>query len=282
MATATINGFEMHYQVLGEGPAVVWLHGLMGSMEAQERLFAGLEGLDERGFRAISYDARGHGESGYTEEEAHYSWQAHAGDMGALMDHLGIERAHIGGGSMGAGVSLAFALAHPQRVEKLVLVAPPPLADTIGPVAQLFGAFASLVEALGLEQAVELAMRLPQFAQLKETEPEQYELLRDWLLSQRPRAVVFAIRGLLNGPPLPEERFAEIRAPTLIVGHPDDPLHPQSSAERLHAAIAGSRLIMAPEATYFREHRDEVMEAVAAFLRGEGAAKQEGIIRAGG
>ncbi len=273
MPTARINGFDMHYQVLGGGQTFVWGHGLMGSIARQQLLSVGLEGLKQRGFRVVSYDARGHGASGFTDDQAHYSWTAHAQDLFGLLCHLGIERAHIGGGSMGAGVAIAFALAHPERVERLVLVAPPPLAETIGPAAQLFGAFATLIETQGLERAVEAAMQLPVLAALKEGQPDEYEQMRDWLLSQHPRAVVLAIRGLFDGAALPEERFHEIRAPTLIVGHRDDPIHPLSSAEKLHAAIAGSRLVVAPEAEYFRQHPDEMTEMVAAFLQGENGSE---------
>ena len=266
MVIATINSVQLHYEVAGEGLPVVFLHGLMGSI-ARSRLFGeDMDGLAGRGFRLVTYDARGHGESGFSEDEADYTWTAHANDLRALLDELGIERAYLGGGSMGAGVSIAFALAHPERVEKLVLIAPPPLADTIGTAQQIFGGLATLIESVGLERAVEIVMQLPDYAALKESDPAQFELLRDWLLSQHPRAVVFAIRGLLNGPPLPEERFGEITVPTLIVAHPGDPIHPQSTAELLHEAIAGSRLVVARDQSYYRERHDELVETVAEFL----------------
>src|SRR3990172_7023891 len=125
--TARINGFDMHYEIAGDGPTVVWLHGVGGSIALERKMGEGIEGLAQRGVRLIMYDARGHGESGYTEDESDYTWEAHARDMGGLLDHLGIERAVVGGGSMGAGVSLTFALAWPERVEKLLLVSLPPL-----------------------------------------------------------------------------------------------------------------------------------------------------------
>ncbi len=274
MATANVNGIDLYYEVRGAGPTLVWLHGLMEAIARSREIGEGVEELAERGFRVVSYDARGHGESGYTEDESHYTVQAHAEDMAALFDHLGIERAHLGGRSMGAGVSICLALAHPERVERLVLLLPPALAATLGPPQQVFGGLATLIEAQGLEQAVDVAMQLPQFVELRETDPQEYESMRGWLLSQRPASVVPAIRGLLvNGPPLPEERFAEIRAPALIVGQPDDEIHPASSAETLHAAIAGSRLLMAPTFDYYRSHHDELLDAVASFLREDVAGK---------
>jgi 3-oxoadipate enol-lactonase len=269
MTKTEINGVQIHYEVAGEGPPVVFLHGLMGSI-ARARLFGDdLDGLAARGFRLVTYDARGHGESGFTEDQRDYSWAAHAEDMRALLDELGIERACIGGGSMGAGVSLAFALAHPERVEKLVLIAAPPLSDTINIAQQVFGSFAAMVEAMGLDQAVALVMQIPQYAELEKTDRAQFQQLRDWLLSQHPRAVIYAIRGLLYGPPLPADRFGEIRAPALIVAHRDDPVHPQSTSERLHEAIAGSRLVVVRDQNYYREHHDELVETVAGFLGSE-------------
>jgi 3-oxoadipate enol-lactonase len=266
MARANINGSDVHYEVSGDGPTLVWLHGLMGSIERSRTFAENMAELAERGYRVVAYDARGHGESGYTTDEAGYSWEAHAEDMRALMDELGIERACVGGGSMGAGVSVTFALAHPERVERLVLVAPPPLAHTIGTAQQIFGALATLIESVGVERAVEIVMQLPDYVALKERDPKQYELTRDWFLGLHPKATPLAIRGLLFGPALAADRFAEIEVPALIVAHPDDPIHPTSSAERLHEAIAGSQLVVAPEQNYYREHHEELIEVVAEFL----------------
>lgn len=273
MAFAEINGCRIHYEASGNGPPVVWLHGLMGSIERGKKMGDGIDGLAERGFRRIAYDARGHGESGYTEDESDYTWEAHARDMLGLLDHLGIERAAVGGGSMGAGTALTLARAHPERVEKLVLLALPGFGDEIETAKAVFGAFASLIESVGLAQAVELVMQLPQFAELKERDPEQYAQTRDWLSSLDPQATVAAVRGLLNGPQLSAGRLGEVRVPALIAAHPDDPIHPASSGEKAHAAIAGSQLVMGETMDHFITHRAELLDTVATFLRGGGSGK---------
>lgn len=279
MSTAKINGIDIHYEISGEGPTVVWLHGLLklhGLLNSSERarlLGEGLEVLPERGFRLITYDARGHGASGFTPDESDYTWTAHAADLHALLDHLDIERAIVGGGSMGAGVSVVFALEHPERVEKLVLLVPPPLADTIATAQQVFGGLASLIESLGLEKAAEIVLNLPEYKQMLEQDPSRYEQMRQWLFGLRPDASVATIRGLLNGPALPEDRFAEITKPALIIGQPDDAIHPTSTAEKLHAAIAGSRLVIAPAFDYYRTHQAELVDTVVSFLRADAGAK---------
>jgi pimeloyl-ACP methyl ester carboxylesterase len=265
MSSTRINGFDMHYRVRGQGASLVLAHGLMGSIDMMDALGENPESLSRR-FRLINYDARGHGRSGYTVDPTHYSWAALAGDLFALLGHLGIERAHVGGGSMGAGTSLVFALEHPDMVDRLVLLAPPPLGEDMGPVQQMFLAFAALIEGQGLEKAVEIAMGLPRFQELREASPQEFEWTRTWLLSQNPQAVVPAIRGLLGGPPLPAERFGEIRVPALIVAHPDDDIHPLTSAQALHRAIEGSNLVVAPTMTYYRENPEEMASIIEGFL----------------
>lgn len=273
MPYVTANGVRLRYEVSGDGPTVVWLHGLMGSIDRSRAFGEGMDGLGEHGFRLLAYEARGHGESEYTENEADYTWLSHANDMRALLDALDVDRAIIGGGSMGAGVSVVFAIGQPERVEKLVVLAPPPLATTIETAQQVFCGLASLIDAVGREKAAEIVMQIPQYTELKESDPRQYELMREWLSTVHPKATPFAIRGLLNGPALPEERFAEIRVPTLIVAHPDDPIHPTSTADKLHTSIAGSQLVMAPSMNHFREHHTELIDNVATFLSDDKRAK---------
>src|SRR3990172_3822848 len=173
MSTTHINGFEMYYRERGGGSPLVLAHGLVGSIDMMDALGENPESLSRR-FRLINYDARGHGRSGYTGDPAHYSWYALAEDMLALLRHLGIERAHVGGGSMGAGTSLVFALHHPEMVDRLVLIAPPPLGEDMDEVRQMFLGFAAAVQALGLERAVEAAMALPQFQALREANPQEF------------------------------------------------------------------------------------------------------------
>jgi len=66
-------------------------------------------------------DARGHGMTTAPSGDEHYSWEIMAADVNRLMEHLGIERAIIGGLSMGGGVSLAYALNYPEKVKALIL-----------------------------------------------------------------------------------------------------------------------------------------------------------------
>jgi pimeloyl-ACP methyl ester carboxylesterase len=266
MSRATTRGVDLYYEDTGEGRTFVWLHGLLNSIERSRRMGEAIDGLEAHGYRLLRFDARGHGKSGASHEQSDYTWDGHTEDMRTVLDRLGIERAIIGGGSMGAGVSLTLAMTCPDRIEKLVLLVPPPLADTIETAQQIFGGLASLIEQLGVERAAEVVLGLPEYQQMQEHDPERYEQMAWWLRTLRSDTSVVAIRGLLFGPPLAAERFEEIVAPTLIVAQPNDPIHPLSSAERLHSAIAGSRLVVAPEFDYYRTHQQELLETIVDFL----------------
>ena len=107
-------------------PPFVWTHGLTSSMahEDETGLFDWSE-LVPAGRRVVRYDVRGHRESGFTHDPRACKWDELALDLVALIDRLGIERAGIGGASLGSAVSLHAAARAPERVGGLVLAIPP-------------------------------------------------------------------------------------------------------------------------------------------------------------
>jgi pimeloyl-ACP methyl ester carboxylesterase len=268
MPFADINGFKMYYQVRGDGPPLVIAHGLLSS-SAMADLLGEVPPALFKDFRVVTFDARGHGQSGFTTEVADYEWESLVADMLALFDHLGIDKAHLGGSSMGGGTALVFALRHPERVDKIVLQSPPPVGQQLSaPGAALFGGLAKLIEGLGLKEAVDIALRLKPWCEVEKTAPIIFQWIRHWLLSLNPVALVPAIRGIVLGPALSDEDFTRVAAPTLLIAHPDDELHPVASAERLRAAIPQSQLIVAPDSWYYNVHRDELAATIASFLKG--------------
>jgi pimeloyl-ACP methyl ester carboxylesterase len=117
MAKARVNGIEIDYEDIGQGRPVLLTHGHLSSRTAwngQRRA------LGDR-HRVISWDIRGHGQTESPDDPAQYSLDLTVADIRALLGHLGIARAVIGGLSLGGYVSLAFAIAHPDMVEALVI-----------------------------------------------------------------------------------------------------------------------------------------------------------------
>jgi pimeloyl-ACP methyl ester carboxylesterase len=113
---ARLNGIEIDYQASGAGPALLLSHGY----SATRRMWDGQHAILGDGHRVISWSMRGHGET-ETADPAQYSADLTVADMRALLGHLGVEHAVIGGLSLGGYVSLAFYLAHPEMVRALVI-----------------------------------------------------------------------------------------------------------------------------------------------------------------
>lgn len=118
MAEAQLNGVTIHYEDSGQGPAIFMTHGYAaaGRMWEPQR-----KPLNDAGYRLVSWDMRGHGETEGPNDPAKYSEALTIADMAALMDTLGVERGVVGGLSLGGFMSLAFQLAHPERVRALLL-----------------------------------------------------------------------------------------------------------------------------------------------------------------
>lgn len=117
MPLAEVNGQWINYEDTGGTTApVVLAHGLLMDRE----MFAPQITTAEAGSRFITWDARCHGETENTDDPFTY-WDL-ADDLKGLLDHLGVERAVIGGMSQGGFVALRFALRYPERVSALILM----------------------------------------------------------------------------------------------------------------------------------------------------------------
>jgi pimeloyl-ACP methyl ester carboxylesterase len=118
MPRAKVNGIQLAYETYGEGFPLVLAHGYMASKAMWD---AQIGPFSER-YRVVVYDARGHGESEAPPvDDPGYTMETLVEDQRALMAHLGIERAFVGGLSLGGMIAMRFALAHPAMVRALLL-----------------------------------------------------------------------------------------------------------------------------------------------------------------
>ena len=117
MPTELLNGIKIRYDVRGDGPAVLLSHGYSATSRMWD---AQLAAFSDR-YRMIAWDMRGHGQTDSPDDPSRYSTDHTVADMKALLGHLGVTCAVIGGLSLGGYVSLAFAAAHPEMVRALVI-----------------------------------------------------------------------------------------------------------------------------------------------------------------
>ncbi|MBL0385865.1 alpha/beta hydrolase [Tumebacillus sp. ITR2] len=113
MAYAEVNGTSLYYEMAGSGHPLVLIHGFNLDCRLWDEQFAELQ----KHFQVVRYDMRGFGQSGPSAGDF-----SHFDDLAALLDHLEIEKTHVCGLSFGGYTAQEFALAYPDRVNKLVLV----------------------------------------------------------------------------------------------------------------------------------------------------------------
>jgi pimeloyl-ACP methyl ester carboxylesterase len=232
------DGHRLVYDEYGSGPrTVVLLPGLLFNRRMHGPL---AEELAAHGQRVLCLDLLGHGDSERPPEMTSYSMTCFGRQPLALLDHVGVERAVIGGASLGANASLEAAAAAPERVRGLLLSMPVldnallgcALAFTPLLVGLTFGAPAARL--LG-----GVARRVPRGGLLLG------DMMLDWV-SQDPKPSASVLQGLFFGrvaPPTAERR--RLRQPTLVIGHPRDPVHPFSDSDMLVRELPNARLLEA-------------------------------------
>src|SRR5258706_9015911 len=140
----TRDGIGFHYREAGKGVPFFFQHGLGGDVNQPFGLFRPPDGI-----RLLALDCRAHGETRPVAEPEKISLSSFAEDLLALMEHLGIKQAIIGGISMGAAVALNFVLRFPERVGGLILQRPAWLAEPMGGNAKIYAFIAKLIREQG-------------------------------------------------------------------------------------------------------------------------------------
>jgi len=248
MPTAKVNGIELAYEVYGDGFPLVLAHGYTASKEMWE---AQVGPFSQR-YRVIVYDARGHGESeAPPADDPGYNLRTFVEDQRALMEHLGIGEAYVGGLSMGGMIAMRLALKHPKLTRALLLCDTGP---GLGDLPSHFGmgdrwrVQRAAVEALARTQGVATMMRT-----LYAQRPELQRFSGTDELPVGVRAHVqrlgrMSVEGFIGGGRALAaqgsvlERLGEITAPTLILVGDQDFL--RGPSEQMQRRMPGARFVL--------------------------------------
>jgi pimeloyl-ACP methyl ester carboxylesterase len=257
---ATIDGAAIEYDVRGEGPAVLLLHAFPLSSfmwDAQVEALAATH-------RVVRFDARGFG--GSAPGDGPLTMERIADDGAGLLDHLGIDKAVVGGCSMGGYAAFAFVRRHPQRLAGLVLQDTRAGADSAEARANRT-TLAAKVLAEGPSAAAEAF--LPKL--LGETShrerPTLGASLRERILGTLPQGIANALAGLAARADS-RETLPTIAVPTLVLVGAEDVLTPPGEAATMAAAIPRARLDVIPGAGHLAniENPGAANAALRAFL----------------
>jgi len=254
----TYRGRQIGYREYGSGSRVLVLtHGLL----MDNRMFSTLAPVvAASGHRVITVDMYGHGTSAQPHDMTAYSMPQFGRDVIALLDHLGVTQAVIGGTSLGANVALEVAVAAPGRVRGLVLEMP--VLENALPAAA--AAFVPLALALRISQrsmgfVASLTRRIPRTHHL-------VDLMIDFV-RRDPAASLAVLDGLIFGrvaPPIEDRRA--LAQPTLVIGHPSDPIHPFSDADRIARELPNARLVTASSIAEWRLRPARLDRELVGFL----------------
>ena len=253
-----VRDLHLHYEEWGDpdGRPLVLMHGLLLSSQMMRR-FAGH--LPHR--RVILLDLHGHGRSSKPTDAARYTWPSMVDDVVGLLDHLGLERAVVGGLSLGANVALATAHAARDRVAAMILEMPVLLRGVrfgrpaFGALASIY-ASGTLRPAAGLLARVRVPTGIPDLGAVIDA------------ATAAPEVASALLRGLLAEPLEPWEldRFADIDIPALVIGHRGDPLHVLADCRDLAARLPQGKLIEAPSFFAYRLNPERLADRVRTFL----------------
>ena len=252
------DGRRIAYRELGSGPRVIVLvHGLLMDV----RMFTKLGPmLAAAGNRVLLCDMLGHGASHQPHDMADYSMPQFGRDVIALLDHLGVDQAVVGGTSLGANVALEAAVHAPERVRAL-LVEMPVLESGIAAAGAVFVplALALRVNPVGMGFMAAMARLVPRTHWVIDMGLDT--LRRD------PRASLAVLDGLTFGRIAPPREVRRaLRQPALIIGHAADPIHPFADAGKLAEEMVRGRLVTARSAAEWRVMPKRLDAELCAFL----------------
>lgn len=247
MPEARLNGIDIHYQVRGEGTPLVLAHGYTASMAMWR---AQVPAFSSR-YRLVTYDLRGHGRTTAPADMRQYDLaRDYVGDQLALMNYLGIERAYIGGLSMGGMIAQEFVLQHPERTSAALFFdtgpgGGPQFADPVTRMAfeQMRDAMRFMARTSGMNAVVD-AMRARMATMRPEAAAGLPAGVRDFMAGLREMSVDGYLGGAeaLRGWRGSLERLGRIRVPTLVLaGEHDNLLGP---SRIIHERIPRSRFVM--------------------------------------
>jgi pimeloyl-ACP methyl ester carboxylesterase len=253
------EGYRLVYDEYGSGPhPLVLLPGLLLNRKMHAPL---AQALADRGNHVYVLDLLGHGESDRPRDMAHYTMPLFGDQAIALMDHLELDEVMLGGTSLGANVSLDVMTKVPERLRGAIVEMPVLDNALLGCAIAFTPLLIYLTFGSPLARLVARGARIvPRGAN------NLLDSGLDWI-SQDPGPSSAVLQGLFFGrtaPPRSER--ALIETPTLVIGHPRDPVHPFSDADALARELRNARLLDANSILELRVAPERLTNEIARFV----------------
>lgn len=258
----SVGDTELAVEIAGEGPPLVWCHGLASCVDGDRDVVTALA----EHFTVLAYDARGHGRSQPIHETSRYSYPILAGDLLGVLDAVGWARAIVAGASMGAATAARAACLAPDRVDALVMARPGAMGEggrAPGWLQMLFAGGAHAIRAGGIDGAIAFLMSIPLAREQLVADPSRIETLRQDWGRHDPLSIAAALEAIPATGPLDGDLRADmIEARTLVIPG-NDPIHPTADGFAVAAMIPGA--VVAPP--FDGRTRDDEIAGLVSLIR---------------
>ena len=259
------NGLRLHVVQEGSGPPLLLIGGLGNRLQVWDAVVPSLANH----FTVVRFDHRGLGQSGDL-ADAPYTLATMAEDAAAVMAALGHERYHLAGISLGSFVAQQLALTQPERIVKLVLIA-----SSLGgpqhvaPGPEVLGYFMTMA-GMPRPERVDKGLRLALHSDFIEARPAVFAALTQAGIEDEPPAKTIQRQMMVGMTFNHAEKARDIQVPTLLLHGAGDQVVPPENSRRLNEAIAGSALVILPEAGHLCivDQARATAVALVAFLVG--------------
>ena len=269
MPTFQHDDITFRYHDEGSGVPFVMQHGLGGCLEHM----LDLARPAPQGMRLICMDFRAHGQTTPMGPEDKLAISTFADDVAALLDHLDIDRAIVGGVSMGAATALNFAVRKPERVLGLVLCRPAWLDEKMPPNLKLCPIIADLVRRHGRSKGKALFEHHPEYQAMCARSPHDAASLLGQFDDPSGEPVLARLERIPADRPIESLDLAKrLTVPTLVIGTDQDEVHPIAYAKTIAQTIPGAHYEQAAtKALDPQQYTADVHRIVSDFVRRVGA-----------
>jgi pimeloyl-ACP methyl ester carboxylesterase len=260
-AFRTEDGCLLAYEDVGQGMPVLWQHGLGADRTQPAEVFPAIAGI-----RRLTLECRGHGDSELG-DPSRLSIATFAADAIALLDHLNVHQAIVGGISLGAALSMRLAAQSSERVAGLILARP---AWVVGPSATMapYLEIAALLREFGAREGALRFESSACLAAVAAVSPDNAASLKSFFSQPNPANTIALLSTIpSDSPGIDAETIAGIRVPTLIIGTHQDFVHPLAYAERLQQILPHATLrVITSKSVSKEKYKLDFREALGRFL----------------
>lgn len=263
MATVNINGIELNYEVEGQGTPIILVHG----HPFNHTMWLPQIAAFSKDYQVIAPDLRGYGKS-TLHDAANTKFEDYATDVLKLADHLGVDRFHLGGLSMGGQIIMEIYRQAPRRVKSLLLADTFAGLDTME-AKQARNESASQMENEGMDKYANESIYKMIKSDHVETMPDVAAHVLSMMKATSPKAAATAMRARSGRIDYLNEVLPNIKVPTLILVGRQDEFTPVAKAEEMQQKLQNCELVIIEDAGHMPnlEHPNEFNQMVLDFLK---------------